>query len=492
VEHHDEQAPQMIDPLEQPPSAAMAAAPRPLGPVQEGERIAALDVLRGFALLGIFMVNMQFFTMPFMRAIFDPTLAEAPPSEQAAWWFVKLLFEYKFVSLFSLMFGMGLAVQLMRADRAGRPFVPVYLRRLIVLGLMGIAHGLFLWYGDILLFYAGIGLVLLLCARLRPKWLLALASAAFVFGVLLVGAMTWLQLTMVEAHERSARSGAALQPASDELEPAIPDEAAESDLAPPDELDEPEAADAEADDAPATPLRGFRAIDASSGDPTSEIWVEAEIAAYKDGPMRDAIVFRALTYAYSVGFGLLGFSWHVLAMFLLGAALLKLDYFADHRRHWHLAFALCGLGIGLPLEFMNVWLQHAADHQYGAHLLPATILHEVGSVFTALGYLGVVTLIVSSGLLRVVTAAIACVGRMALTNYLGQTVVATSLMYWWGLGWFNEVPRVQQIGLVFAIYAAQVLFSVAWLSAFTMGPMEWLWRSVTYVRPQPILRRSSP
>ena len=166
-------------PLTPPP----AAPPERLGPVREGERIVTLDVLRGFALFGIFMVNMQFFALPFSDIFAPRAFDGGPASERLAWGLVKLLFEYKFISLFSLLFGVGLVVQMTRAEARGHSFVPVFLRRLAVLALIGLVHGILLWYGDILFFYGCVGTILLLCRRLRPKTLVIL-SGSIVVGVL--------------------------------------------------------------------------------------------------------------------------------------------------------------------------------------------------------------------------------------------------------------------------------------------------------------------
>jgi uncharacterized protein len=119
-------------------------------------------------------------------------------------------------------------------------------------------------------------------------------------------------------------------------------------------------------------------------------------------------------------------------------------------------------------------------------MVATTLAHEFGSVAMALGYVGVWSLIVHAGLLQWLTAALAKLGRMALTNYLMQTLVATFVMYWWGLGWFGDVSRPQQIMLVLGIYVSQIILSMIWLSVFRMGPMEWLWRSLSYGRVQPV------
>ena len=111
------------------------------GPVPENQRLGTLDLLRGFALLGIFMVNMQFFTMFFGEFIRPAVYGGGPVIDVLAWGFVKAFFEYKFISLFSLLFGAGMVMQMNRARAQGRPFIPTYLRRMAVLAVIGLVHG---------------------------------------------------------------------------------------------------------------------------------------------------------------------------------------------------------------------------------------------------------------------------------------------------------------------------------------------------------------
>lgn len=458
--------------------ATPAAATAPLAPVAERERIAALDVLRGFALFGIFMVNMQFFAMPFMRAMFDPSMADAGTIEQLSWAFVKVFFEYKFVTLFSLMFGMGLAVQLMRAQRAGRSFRKVYARRLIVLALIGGAHAVLLWFGDILLFYACIGAVLLICITLSVRHLLMLATATFLVGVLLITAFSALQVLASTWQPQTA----AAQEVSEAADAGQPD-----DLSAPSDEDTVPAATAE----PAPPPRGMDAMMQAQFDPSNEIWVQAEIAAFKEGTFLEATLFRVVGYAFAFIAGLLGFFWHILAMFFLGAALVKLDFFSPRRKSWHVMLAMIALPIGLSIEALSVWMHYRAGFGFGWHMVPGVAMHEFGSVALALGYAGLICLLVSGGVLGALGRGLACVGRMSLTNYLSQTVITTFLMYGWGLGWFGDVPRSQQIIIVFVVFAGQIAFSVLWLRLFSIGPMEWLWRTITYLKPQPIVRRTA-
>jgi uncharacterized protein len=176
-------------------------------------------------------------------------------------------------------------------------------------------------------------------------------------------------------------------------------------------------------------------------------------------------------------------------MFLLGAALIKLDFFDRKRRRWHWLMFGLGIPVGVAGELLFVRIMANVGDEMTWGFALADPLHQLSSLALCLGYVGGITLLASTGALRFLTAAFAAVGRLALSNYLLQSIVTTSLMYWWGLAWFDSVSRPQQVGLVVAIYAGQVLLSVLWMRIFTIGPFEWLWRSLTYLKVQPFLRR---
>ncbi len=452
--------------MEHPPtSAAAERIPQTTGihrPVQEGERIAALDVLRGFALMGIFLVNIQFFSLPILDAPGLLTLGDAPAGEVWGWAFIRTFCELKFVSLFSLLFGMGMAVQLIRAKAAGRPFVGYYLRRTFVLALFGLTHALLLWYGDILFLYACVSLLLFALCGLNARVLLTICAILVGISVLVSTSMAALQWVAAEAQMSATSSTAAASPTSDVA----------------------------SDDSVAVVAspRGFDAISAAQFDPSRDVWREGEVLAYTEGPLADAFAFRSLSYAFALIGGIVGYGWHVLSMFLLGAALIKLDFFSRDKHHWHRRLLWASGGAGVVLEATSTTICMGLNFDLGPLGIVAAMLHEIGSYALCLGYVGGVTLLVHAGVLGWLQHAIACVGRTALSNYLGQTVIATSIMYWWGLAWFGELSRPRMIGLVFVIYATQMLVSTLWLRVFRIGPMEWLWRSLTYLKPQPLLR----
>ena len=423
-------------------------APRP---VAEHERIETIDVLRGIALFGVLMVNMAFFSFPLMLAVSDPSRADWPMTEHFAFYFIKILFEYKFISLFSLLFGIGFAVQLMRARERGTPFAGRFLRRLAILFCFGAIHAAALWYGDILVFYAFSGLILLLCAGLSVRGLL-IASGAFLVCAIVFG--TGFMLLQHVGGTMGAESIAASYEEGRQL-----------------------VADGEAP-------TGFDAIMKAHFDPNNPIWLHAEQIAYRDGPTGDAAAFRLVTYGFAIVINIVHQGWHVLAMFMLGAALMKARFFTPERADWHRRLVLIALPIGLVLEIAYTLLFTRG----GLSAALAVPLHEVGSVLMMLGYVGGITIIVQRGGLRPLFGPIAQAGRMALTVYLGSTILTTGVMYWWGLGWFGDVSRFGQIGVAIGVFTSLMLFSVLWLRFFRFGPLEWLWRSLTYLRPQPLLR----
>ena len=477
------------------------------GPVPESQRLGMLDLLRGFALLGIFMVNMQFFTMVFSAFMKPDVFGDAPWTDVLAWGFVKTFFEYKFISLFSVLFGAGMVVQMTRAKAKGRPFVPTYLRRMVVLALIGLIHGFLLWYGDILFIYSIVGTALLVARNWRPRTMFITAGsiiAFFFIAQLTIGLILYARIGGFHA-DTDADSRAETVAAADQDEPpfdpladaADPDpEPSSSDPADP---DDPTNAEEEPESPPwseenpelAQRFPWLAAMRDSGFNVLSEGWVTAETAAYKEGPYSSALAFRSLTYVILVLFSAVSYGWRVLATFLIGAALMKLGFFAVSAGRWHRRLFFIGMGFGIPAELAHTVLIYAgAGKRVDLAMLGAT-LHEPGSLAVCLGLVGAAGMIISSGTLPKLVRAISAVGRLALSNYLLQTVMATFLMYSWGLGYFGEVPRPWQVALVLVIYALQIPLSVLWLRFFTIGPMEWIWRSLTYNKRQPMRRRST-
>ncbi|NNM24420.1 MAG: DUF418 domain-containing protein [Phycisphaerales bacterium] len=502
------------------PDPAAPPSSIPLGPVGEKDRIEALDVLRGFAIFGIFWVNIQLMARPFVDFVAPIGGADAATSELVTWVVIKTLFEFKFVTLFSLLFGMGLVVQCVRADAAGRPFARVYLRRLALLAVMGLAHAFFLWYGDILFMYSVAGLVLLPCARLKGRTL-ALAGAIILVGTGVVsmglGALSVTFSGAFAEMEEIAAAGAdtvadtdtdtdtdadADTDADTDPDPdtdAVADAVADPDAAP--DTDADTAADAVTDpvtDADPDPEAFRRAPFAALlaavqvAGPFSDEYAELERIGFAEGPFSAAFAVRVFTYLFVFVNSIFSFLWRIIAVFLIGAALMKGRFFEPRHRAWHWRAAVIGLGVGLPAEALVAYLVRQGEYGASWVWLGGEALHYFASLLLCAGYVGLILLIVNGGLLGWLRRGLAAVGRTALSNYLLQTVVGTFVMQWWGLGLFGTWERPAMITLVVATFVGQILVSLIWLRYFRAGPMEWLWRSATYFRLQPLRRFTGP
>lgn len=460
-------------PAPAPPVTPFGTTPQDAGPVRESERIQSLDVLRGVAILGIFIVNIVGFAVPFSVLLDPERLLDEPRGELVAWAVVTVLALYKFISLFSLLFGAGMMMQMQRAARSGTPFMPRYLRRIGVLACFGLIHAFLIWYGDILLLYAVVGLLLLAFAGLTARQLVWLAGVALLLGMLFYGAIAALGVLLeqydndLSAHvEDAADAGAAaVDPDLRETGATVEDDRLE---------------------------RFFAALKASQADPTDPDFERAEHIAYGEGPFLAALIMRAISYLILglFAYGLGGIGLRVLGLFLLGAALMKSGFFSEAGRPWHRRLCLLGIPLGLALELLGAGLMLRAEFRPNMVLVGAALLQYVASFVLCMGYLGGICMFVSSGAWPRLQAGLAAVGRMALTNYLAQSIIATGVFYWWGLGLFGEWGRVQQLGLVAGVFVGQVIFSVLWLRVFRFGPLEWAWRVLTYLRWQPLLRQA--
>lgn len=409
-------------------------------PVSGSERIQSIDVVRGFALLGILVVNSLFFALPLADAMGVPE--PAPGTESVGIWqwiaflVVMILFQYKFMSLFSLLFGVGAAIQFERATRAGRRFGLFFLCRLLILFCIGAIHAVFFWYGDILAQYALIGVWLLLFCRLRPVALVIIGTGLLTIAALIGGTIAGFEATM------------ALDP---EYQKAMNPDGT-------------------------LPVGWLDTMEAAMWNPESPIWRAGELRAYGEGPYIDLFMFRLVTWLFAIVFGFLQFGWHIMAMFAFGVALYKSGFFGDEGgrlRCWAVAVAL---PIGLLLELGAMLPDWTTPVVVG--MSKAT--HEYGSTLMAFGYAALVTTIVRGGQLRMIAHVIACTGRMALTVYLAETVIMTSLFYSYGFGLFGEVDRIWLIPISLGTWIALAVFSTLWLGSFKQGPMEWLWRVLSY------------
>lgn len=404
-------------------------------PLAAGARLIQVDILRGFALFGILLVNMALFKAPAIVQAAAPVTAS--PLDQLAAHAINLFAEGKFFTLFSFLFGFGFATQLLWAQERGQPFVPRYTRRLLVLLLIGIAHATLLWYGDILVTYALLGFVLLLFRNQSPRALLIWAFALLAGMTLLLGAA----IAFIEIQRADPLSGRALLVAEREQ------------------------------------LTSARAE------------VARDTALYRDGSYVEMVATRTLAPVGLI-FNLLTQGIPVLAMFLLGLYVGKRGILTNIEQHRTLLrrVRFWGLALGLPLSALLVFGQ--AQLSPFAQLAALLLAHSLTGPLLALGYAATIVLLHEQPRWHAPLAPLGAAGRMALTNYLLQTVICTTLFYGYGAGLYGQVGAALGVLLTLVIFELQLAWSVWWLRHFQFGPVEWLWRSLTYGRAQPMRRRS--
>lgn len=409
-----------------------------MGPVAAAERITAMDVLRGFALLGILLMNIEGMVGPLTAALggVDPALTGA---DKVVDTLIYLLVQGKFYPLFSLLFGMGFAVMLARAQAREQPFFAVYLRRILALLAIGLVHAWLIWAGDILVAYAIVGFVLLLFYRRTPMQRLVGWS---VFWMLLPCAILMFFGALGSLAQLTPEGAAEVQKAMDE-----------------------QAANIAAQ-------------------------IEAQRQAYGGGSFAEATAQRVADFGDMFGYILI-YGWFVLGLFLLGAWFVRSGAIA-RPQDWprtHLMLRRVLLPVGLAMTLLAWWMvpnSYVAD--FGLASTFAAVLQMLGGALMALGYLGWIVRAVQSANPAGWPSWLAPAGRMALTNYLMQSLVMTLLFYHYGLGLFEQVPRAWQAPLAIGFFLLQLGLSRWWLGMFRMGPMEWLWRAATYGRLPPMRR----
>ena len=408
---------------------SITAQPTPV-PTRPTERIVAIDILRGFALLGILIMNIQGFAMP-AAAYSNPTVyGDLTGANRWVWTLSHIFADQKFMTIFSLLFGAGILLMTEKLDAHGQRAWTLHYRRNFWLLLFGLAHAYLLWSGDILVAYALCGFWVYWLRRLRPAWQLALGIFIVSIPALILLATS---LTMQ--------------------------------FTPPETLHE---------------LR-------ADWQPASET-IAAEVASYRGGWLQqmDARVPRSAEFQ-TVGLLFWGL-WRAGGLMLMGMALYRWGVLTGSRsRSFYFGMVIFGLAIGLPVvswgaaqNFANDWMLEFSKFGLGAQP------NYWGSLFVSAAYIGLLMLFARSRALPWLQTALAAVGRTALTNYLLQTILATAIFYGHGLGLFGSVERVGQIGIVVAIWVVQLVVSPLWLRYCRFGPFEWMWRSLSYWRLQPL------
>jgi uncharacterized membrane protein YeiB len=558
-----------------------------LVPITANQRIEALDVVRGFALLGIFLMNIEYFN----RTI--SSLNEGMPRgltglDWLASWFIAYFVQGKFWTIFSLLFGMGFAVMMTRAAQAGRQFPIVYLRRVLALAVFGAAHYVLLWEGDILFSYAVgalmlmvvlygktrpllIGIVVAAGLAFIPGWgdiasvaiglaaagllaihlrsgkhvtirrhavplfsflllvigsLVVVAAAVFwllpdgpveprlplsVFGPLLALA-GWLSWKYYEpAEKRSVRLAVSIYlffgiaiTAGGLIQRFAPDPDAGVVVAAPTptpaeaRVEATAAANAAADANKDVKKKTKQERAAERKAEREKALAEAkaenekELRIFTSGSYWETVKWRGGRFPEKAA-GDFGFAIVLVGMFLLGTWFVRSGVMEHAGAHlpFFRTLAVYGLplGIGIGLLGSLIAMSHTPGDRYDGWGI-ALGLSILGNLPACLGYVGLVVLMAHSRTVFSRIRVLGPLGRMALTNYLTQSLVSATFFYGYAMGHWG-LPRAQQVLFVLVVYAAQIAFSQWWLSRFHYGPMEWLWRGFTYWQMPQFRRRSA-
>ena len=405
--------------------------PAKAAPVVDTDRIVAIDVLRGFALMGILVVNIQSFAM-IDSTLFNPSAyGDLTGVNLWIWYVTHIFFDTKYMTIFSMLFGAGILLMTRRAEEKGIRSKAIHYRRMGILILFGLLHGYLLWIGDILFWYGMSGLLVYLFRRRSPRTLILLGL-----------------VSMSIASALSIMSGWSMQYWAEEAVTNM----------------------------------------TKSFSPTLEN-VDKDLAAYRGGwleqmPLRASSAFAMNTFVL-IFWGL----WRAGGAMLIGMALFQLGVFSAQRSNrFYSILGAVGVIVGIPVVLYGIRYNFAVGWDSSYIFFYGTQFNYWASVLISLGWIGIVMLIVKAGALTGLTSRLAAVGRTALTNYILQTVICTTIFYGHGFGLYGSVERTGQILIVIGVWILQLIISPIWLRYFRFGPLEWLWRSMTYREIQPIRR----
>jgi len=404
-------------------------------PIGEKERIVSIDVLRGFALLGILPMNIQYFSMISTAYTNPKAYGDLHGANYLVWLVCHVLADEKFMTIFSMLFGAGIVLMTSHVEAAGKRPAPLHYRRMAWLILFGLLHGFLLWSGDILFSYGSCGLVAYLFRKMPPRRMLVAGLA--------IMCVACISLTAYgKASEHWSRTQ--LEQAREDLWMPTPEGVAKE-------------------------LAGYRGS-----------WTQQMKFRVSDSLEMDTSFFVFFTF------------WRVCGLMLIGMALFKLSVFGAGRApslYWRMI--AIAVFVGIPMTLYGTYRDFAGGWDFRYSFFYGAQFNYWASIPVSLGWVGAVMLACRSAALVPLMGRLAAVGRMAFSNYILHTVICTTLFYGHGFGLFGKVERVWQFAIVLVIWAFQLIVSPMWLRYFLFGPLEWVWRSLTYWQREPFRRNSA-
>jgi uncharacterized protein len=428
-------------------------------PVAEAQRLRLVDALRGVALLGILLMNIPGFAMP---NYFSESFRNDPSNVN--FWVshvIGVVFEGKMRALFGMIFGAGVLLFVLKKERTGRSVTGLFYRRMMWLVLFGLIHAhLLLWMGDILYLYGICGMLVYLLRNVNPKYL--------VLGVPLVAVFDFGMNTAFYQYARAKRI--------DYLEAQAAAGAGRA-----------------LTDAQNAAIEDWRGLE-KNFIPNRE---EAEENTRKMKSDYSTVAGHVRKQAGIMELLVPLVIWDSLALMLLGLALYRWGFLSgqwSNAAYWKVI--LIGYGIGLPLAIYSHYHSylHSPNREAILQRLVEVPIPWVGLIYPfqrillVMAHVSVVVLLYKSGALKGLFRRLEAVGQMAFTNYIMHTVFCTLIFFGYGLNYYGEMEFYQLFFVVLAIWILQLIVSPLWLRYFRFGPLEWLWRSLTYWKRQPFRR----
>lgn len=405
-------------------------------------RHISLDALRGFAVMGILAMNIAAFDMPFM-AYLSPAIYGGDTGANLVSWFASyILFDGKMRGLFSLLFGASMLLIAERAEAKGESAAKVHYARMFWLALFGLAHFFFIWFGDILFLYASVGCLAFLFRKWQPrrliKWALIIYAAGFLLFTAATGGMLYI-------YYKASQPGAN-----------------------------------------AKQVKAYEKI--VNNDDFTAVGTRKQIKLYRSG-YAEIVSHKLKEQRWEPLSAVLQSILETLPLMLLGMALLKNGFLLgqwDHARYrkWAI-WGICG---GAALSAI------AAFGQYASGFNPIIVINTQVSwmilprLLMTLGYAAGLILLVKRLEGSAFLARVVATGQAAFTNYLGTSIIMTTIFYGYGLGLYGYVGRAQLWFFVLGAWLLMLLWSKPWLQYFRYGPLEWLWRSLARMKVQPLRR----
>ena len=411
-------------------------------------RIDSIDILRGFSLLGILIMNISSFAMPSI-AYFSPVVYDISLLNHIIYSVNHIIADQKFMAIFSMLFGASTILFINSVKkRKKNPFLLFYSRNFWLL-ILGWIHSTYLWYGDILFIYALCAFLLFFLKNLTPK-------KQFILGCLIYLLPT---ISNYAAHEYVI----------DYLGQAEQD------------------------------------VIIKHWNPSNEI-LKQEVDAYR-GSYEKQVKHRAQMWSSSeynegnpsggIGAGIIGLSFLIdllsrsFGMMLIGMACFSWGIFSNTlAKSFYKKLIFYGLGIGLPLSIIGLFLTYFYDWNWKYIQFLGRSPNHIATPFIAFGYTGVIMLWIRKGSFRNLQEKFRAIGKTALTAYLIQTIIATLIFYGIGLGLFGYVNRAYQLVIMVFIWLVLLKLCPLWLSRYQYGPIEWIWRTLTHMKSVPLLKKS--